>query len=96
MTSGERIRKEYSNPNSREFNGQSTKQNIAKYAERASELSDGHRHRAKSGEMELPDTNRGAGILEGTRSGDQHAKALRNLNHSGKDTDYMPRVRRTT
>jgi hypothetical protein len=56
MTRTTRIRDEYSNPNSREINGQSTQKNIRLMAERASELSDGHRHRAENGAMDLPST----------------------------------------
>jgi hypothetical protein len=93
-----RIKNEYSRPDSREINGQSTKGNIAKMAARASELSDGYKHRAASGAVELPDTfgrNGRDNSPDGTRSGDMHALAKKNdLNHSKRDSDYMPSVKR--
>jgi hypothetical protein len=96
--------KQYKNPSSKAWwDGESTSQNIARWSRRASENSDGHRHRAKSGEVELPSTRSppssfhptagtasGVGKLEAARY-----EAKRDKNNVGS-SGYMHGVRRTT
>jgi hypothetical protein len=95
MTRTDRIKNEYSNPNSREYNGQSTRENIKKYAERAHTLSDGYKHRAQSGEIELPSGSERASYPGSAKSGEDARRiAKAELNHDVKATDYMPKVRR--
>jgi hypothetical protein len=103
MSSLERLR-EYANPRRKEnWDGQSSdKANIDRWSRRATENSDGHRHRAKSGEIELPSTGSppssfhpragsqsGVGKLEAA-----HHQAKVERNHLG--SKYMSRVRRVS
>jgi hypothetical protein len=68
-------------------------ENIRLMAERASKLSDGDKHRAKSGELELPDTNRAAKPEPGRWISDPRATG-KQAAHSGKNSPYIPGVRR--
>jgi hypothetical protein len=75
--------------------------NLKYWSERATENSDSYRHRAKRGEIELPDTSGGPAVTHrgGAASGvgredAAHRKARRDMNHVGGS--FMPRARRTT
>jgi hypothetical protein len=100
MSSMERLR-ELQNPRSKKnWNGASRDQaNINRWSGRASENSDGRKHRAKSGEIELPNTNvelhSTAAPPRRDRKVDAHMAGKRDQNFVGS-SDYMPGVRRYT
>jgi hypothetical protein len=93
MSRTNRIRTEYSRPDSRAINGQSTERNIRLMSARASENSK-LAPRAKGGEIELPDTFRRQPAEKPHTVADPRAVAKAELNHSTKGTDYMPGIRR--
>ncbi len=90
--------KDYANPVSRaNWRGAGRdKANIERWQERATENSDGHKHRAKSGAMTLPDT--GEVRLHDTSErhipADPRARAKSDPNFVGS-SKYMPGVRRS-
>jgi hypothetical protein len=93
MSRQSRLR-EYAKP-TREANwcGESSESSIDRWSQRAHEESDGHRHRAKSGKMELPST--GEMKLHDTaapRVADPRKVAKADLNHEG--SSYMKSIRR--
>jgi hypothetical protein len=86
---------EYANPTSEKWwCGESTKEYIRDWSERAHRESDSHLHRAKSGPVELPTTGEVNLHPTAGRSGDQRAQAKADRNFAGSDS-YMPGVRRT-
>jgi hypothetical protein len=103
MSHFEKRLKEYANPSSRShWHGQGRdKENLRRWAERASENSDGHLHRARDGEIELPPTGIGPPVTDRAGAGSgvgrvdaAHREARRDLNHRGGT--HMKGVRRTT
>lgn len=72
--------------------GESTKKNIEFWSNRAHENSDGHRHRASNGPMDLPDTAESAGRVTKPEPHTRE-KAKADLNNVG-ETDYYAKVRR--
>jgi hypothetical protein len=97
VTREQRIR-EYAKPAREEnWNGASRDmKDIDRWSERAHRESDGHRHRAKAGEMSLPST--GEMELHSTATGapaDRRAVAKKDLNHDIEGSAYMKGVRRT-
>jgi hypothetical protein len=94
MTRQSRLQ-EYANPTRPEnWNGESTKEYIGRWSERAHAESDGHKHRAKSGAMELPDTAQAPQAARPRFIADPRAEAKADKNFSGSDS-YMPGTRRT-
>ena len=100
MSSIERL-KRYQNPTSRShWHGQGRdKENLRRWAEHATENSDGHKHRAKSGPIELPPTGIGPAVTHKAGAGSGvgredafHRQAKRDSNHVGGS--HLPRVRR--
>jgi hypothetical protein len=89
--------KEYANPSHSEWRGQSTRENIDRWAARNARESDGADHRASTakepalpstGEMKVHSTHQVAG-----QDGDSFYRAARAVkNHIG--SDYMKSVRR--
>jgi hypothetical protein len=91
-TRTDRIKQEYSNPNSREYNGQSTAKNIRKYAERAAENSihggNVGKFRATDGEIELPTGSMRESYGSIAKSGDDARRIGKQVNHSTRDSGY--------
>jgi hypothetical protein len=85
---------EYADPSHSKWRGQSTRENIDRWSERAHQKSDGAWHRAKGGSTELPTT--GPVRLHEThvRAGDPRAEAKADKNHVDKLTEYMRGIRR--
>lgn len=75
------------------LHGESCNEYIKVFSDRAHQLSDGHRHRAKSGAMELPTTGEMNLHPTAGRAGDQREIAKSDKNFVGTK-DYMPGVRR--
>jgi hypothetical protein len=79
----------------------SSKENLRYWSERATANSDSYRHRAKSGEISLPDlggdhatTDRGGAMSGVGRIEAAHREVRRDRNYVG--SSYMRGVRRTT
>jgi hypothetical protein len=88
---------QYANPSHSEWRGQSTKENIDRWASRAEKNSDGDKHRASTqkeptlpdtGTMSVHDTNR-----TGHMQGDPYAVARGTRNHEG--SEFLKSVRRS-
>jgi hypothetical protein len=88
--------REYSNPSASPWRGQSTRENIDKWASRAERESDGARHRASTqkepslpptGTMEVHSTHR-----RGDMAGDPYPATRKIRNHAG--SDFMASVKR--
>jgi hypothetical protein len=98
MTNFQKRIKEYANPSHSEWRGQSTAENIDRWSKRAEKESDGARHRAKGGDVELPST--GEMHVHSTRqeaghTGDFYENAKRDLNRD-VNNPYAKGIRRTT
>lgn len=78
-----------------------SKANLRYWAERATENSDSHKHRAKGGEIKLPDAGGKLAVHDSDAPPRRNAKAdarmvaKDDLNVVGAK-NFMPRVRRTT
>jgi hypothetical protein len=101
MTRTKNIHEEFSRPNSRKINGQSTEKNIRLMGERSAENSihagNVGQFRAENGEVRLPDTNKremppAHDAL--AKSGDDARRIGKQMNNSGRDTDYCKGIRR--
>jgi hypothetical protein len=89
--------RDYANPNASEWRGQSTVKNIDRWAKRAEKESDGDKHRAKSGPVELPPTGEmsvHSTHRTGHMVGDPYDAARKVRNHEG--SDFMASVKRIT
>jgi hypothetical protein len=98
MTNFQKRIREYSQPNHSEWRGQSTRENIDRWSKRAEKESDGDKHRAKGGEVELPST--GEMRVHSTRqeaghTGDFYEAAKRDLNRD-LNNPYQRGIRRIT
>jgi hypothetical protein len=93
MSREERL-KQYADPSHSKWRGQSTQENINRWSARATAETDGHKHRAKSGDASLPPI--GAREPPGLHSThkDPRAEAKADRNHVDKLTEYMRGVRR--
>jgi hypothetical protein len=87
--------REYANPSHSPWRGQSTRENIDRWASRAEKESDGHKHRAESGEVHLPSTDEmqvHSTHRAGHMAGDPYDAARGVKNHAG--SNYMRFTRR--
>jgi hypothetical protein len=89
--------KEYANPSHSEWRGQSTRENIDRWAARAEKNSDGADHRASTQSIPtLPDTDKmevHSTHRAGHMQGDPYDAARKVRNHEG--SDFMRDVRRS-
>jgi hypothetical protein len=84
-----RIQGGYDDPSASPWRGQSTKENIGRWSERAHKESDGARHRAQSGEIELPTGSMRDSYPGSAKSGEDARRiAKAEVNHSGRDSSY--------
>jgi hypothetical protein len=93
MSREERL-KQYADPSHSQWRGQSTQENINRWSERAHKETDGHKHRAKSGDVSLPSLgSRDAPGLHSTHR-DARLEAKQDKNHVDKLSMYMKGIKR--